>query len=218
MSSRSSSPVGAEAPSGRAALETPHPHPHDQPLHGHARPDGCEGRASRRQHGAARGGLSGSTRRPGRPRARQRGGPAPGGAKTGNRPDPGRAVKSLGRPLVDLATTLTKLTVLRVSFVSHGEVLDLATPSGRASAGMLTAFARFERDILRNRGIAGIAQACKEGRPHGRSRTINRHAAAVKTLAPQGVGQTPGWPGRARSWPTRSVRSCGSHLHGESAV
>jgi DNA invertase Pin-like site-specific DNA recombinase len=32
---------------------------------------------------------------------------------------------------------------------------------------MLMVFAAFERDILRNRVKAGIAQARQEGRPHG---------------------------------------------------
>src|SRR3954454_9272810 len=94
-----------------------------------------------------------------------------------------------GRSLVDLVTTLQELTALRVGFVSLGEALDLTTPSGRALAGMLAVFAEFERDILRDRVKAGIAQARKEGRPHGRPRTITRHAAEVKNLFQQGVSK-----------------------------
>ena len=48
------------------------------------------------------------------------------------------------------------------------EALDLTTASGRALAGMLAVFADFERDILRDRVKAGIAQARQKGRPHGR--------------------------------------------------
>ena len=73
-----------------------------------------------------------------------------------------------GRSLVDLIATLQELTALKVGFVSLSEALDLTTPSGRAFAGMLAVFAEFERDILRDRVKAGIAQARKEGRPHGR--------------------------------------------------
>ena len=94
-----------------------------------------------------------------------------------------------GRSLVDLVTTLQELTVLQVGFVSLGEALDLTTPSGRALAGMLAVFAEFERDILRDRVKAGIAQARKEGRPHGRPRTIARHVAEVKILYDQGVSK-----------------------------
>ena len=94
-----------------------------------------------------------------------------------------------GRSLVDLVTTIQELTALQVGFVSLGEALDLTTPSGRALAGMLAVFAEFERDILRDRVKAGIAQARKEGRPHGRPQTITRHVAEVKTLYDQGVSK-----------------------------
>jgi putative DNA-invertase from lambdoid prophage Rac len=94
-----------------------------------------------------------------------------------------------GRSLVDLVTTLQELTALQVGFVSLSEALDLTTPSGRALAGMLAVFAEFERDILRDRVKAGIAQARKEGRPHGRPPTITEHAAEVKSLFQQGVSK-----------------------------
>lgn len=94
-----------------------------------------------------------------------------------------------GRSLVDLVTTLQELTSLQVGFVSLSEALDLTTPSGRALAGMLAVFAEFERDILRDRVKAGIAQARKEGRPHGRPRTIARHVDQVKALFLQGVSK-----------------------------
>ena len=70
-----------------------------------------------------------------------------------------------GRSVADLMATLRELTELGVGFVSPAEALDLTTPSGRAMAGMLAIFAEFEREILRERVRAGIAQARKEGRP-----------------------------------------------------
>jgi len=54
---------------------------------------------------------------------------------------------------------------------------------------MLAVFAEFERDILRDRVKAGIAQARKEGRPHGRPRTITGHATEVKSLFQHGVSK-----------------------------
>src|SRR3954451_24231596 len=94
-----------------------------------------------------------------------------------------------GRSLVDLVTTLQELTALQVGFVSLSEALDLTTPSGRALAGMLAVFAEFERDILRDRVKAGIAQARKEGRPHGWPPTVTKHAAEVKRLAREGMSK-----------------------------
>src|SRR3954453_4734469 len=78
--------------------------------------------------------------------------------------------------------TLRELTAIQVGFISLGEALDLTTPSGRALAGMLADFAEFERDILRDRVRAGIAQARKEGRPHGRPPTITKHSPEVRRL------------------------------------
>jgi len=95
-----------------------------------------------------------------------------------------------GRSLLDLVITLQELTSLDVGFVSLSEALDLSTPSGRALAGMLAVFAEFERDILRDRVKAGIAQARKEGRPHGRPPTVAKHAARVRALAGKGLSKS----------------------------
>ena len=84
-----------------------------------------------------------------------------------------------GRSLPDLVVTLRELTDLGVGFVSLTEALDLTTPTGRAMEGMLAVFAEFEREILRERVRAGIAQSRKEGRPHGRPRTASRKADQV---------------------------------------
>jgi putative DNA-invertase from lambdoid prophage Rac len=87
-----------------------------------------------------------------------------------------------GRSLADLVVTLRELTELDVRFVSLTEALDLATPSGRAMAGLLSVFAEFEREILSERVRAGIAQARREGRPHGRPRTAALKADEVIRL------------------------------------
>ena len=91
-----------------------------------------------------------------------------------------------GRSLADLVNTLQELTALEVGFVSLCEALDLTTPSGRALAGMLAVFAEFERDILRDRVKAGIDQARKDGKPHGRPSTVGKLAAEMKRLRQEG--------------------------------
>ena len=87
-----------------------------------------------------------------------------------------------GRSVADLMTTLRELTDLGVGFVSLTEALDLTTPTGHAMAGLLAVFAEFEREILRERVRAGIAQARREGRPHGRPRTASLKAAEIHRL------------------------------------
>ena len=92
-----------------------------------------------------------------------------------------------GRSVADLVTSLNELQALDVGFVSLTEALDLTTPSGRALAGMLAVFAEFERDILRDRVKAGIAQARKEGRPHGRPATARAKDEKIRGLARAGL-------------------------------
>jgi DNA invertase Pin-like site-specific DNA recombinase len=94
-----------------------------------------------------------------------------------------------GRSLVDLITTLKELSALGVGFVSITEALDLTTPSGRAMAGMLAVFSEFEREILRDRVKAGIAQARRQGKRHGRPATVSAHAEAIRAMLSQGVSK-----------------------------
>jgi DNA invertase Pin-like site-specific DNA recombinase len=94
-----------------------------------------------------------------------------------------------GRSLVDLMMTLHELTALGVGFVSLTEALDLTTPAGRAFAGFLAVFAEFERDLIRERIKAGITDARKRGKAHGRPRATANDAAQIRTLAQQGLSQ-----------------------------
>jgi DNA invertase Pin-like site-specific DNA recombinase len=82
-----------------------------------------------------------------------------------------------GRSLVDLVATLQELIDLNVGFVSLTEALDLTTSTGRAMAGMLSVFAAFEHDILRERVRAGLNHARQNGKRLGRPAT-----AAIKTV------------------------------------
>ena len=94
-----------------------------------------------------------------------------------------------GRSLVDLVSTLQELNAIDVGFVSLSEALDLTTPSGRALAGMLAVFAEFERDILRDRVKAGIDQARKNGKPHGRPLTVGKLAGQMRQLRKDGLSK-----------------------------
>ncbi len=57
-------------------------------------------------------------------------------------------------------------------------------------AGLLSVFAEFERDIMRERVKAGIASARAEGRAHGRPQTAAKHAAEVKRLFKSGKNKS----------------------------
>jgi DNA invertase Pin-like site-specific DNA recombinase len=95
-----------------------------------------------------------------------------------------------GRSVADLMMTLRELSDLGVGFVSLTEALDLTTPTGRAMAGLLAVFAEFEREILRERVRAGIAQARNQGRRHGRPATASLKAAEVHRLKDERVSHS----------------------------
>ncbi len=95
-----------------------------------------------------------------------------------------------GRSVADLVSTLQELTALGVGFVSMTEVLDLTTPAGRAMAGLLSVFAEFERDIMRERVRAGLAHARLQGKRLGRPPTAIPKATAAGKLFRQGVSKS----------------------------
>ena len=84
-----------------------------------------------------------------------------------------------GRSVADLAVNLKELNELGIAFVSLTEALDLTTLSGRAMAGLLAVFAEFEKEILRERVLAGLAQARQKGVRLGRPQTAARMATVL---------------------------------------
>src|SRR5450755_3965747 len=94
-----------------------------------------------------------------------------------------------GRSLVDLGVTLKDLAELGVAFVSLTEALDLTTPTGRAMAGLLSVFAAFEHEILRERIRAGIAEARLQGKHLGRPVTVGKMARQIRKLHLAGVSK-----------------------------
>jgi DNA invertase Pin-like site-specific DNA recombinase len=77
------------------------------------------------------------------------------------------------RSLKHLVATLDEITSLGVLFVSVGDQIDLTTASGRLMLHLLAAFAEFERGLIRERTIAGLAYARSQGQALGRPRTRN---------------------------------------------
>src|SRR5215467_12257493 len=95
-----------------------------------------------------------------------------------------------GRSLPDLVGTLHELQALGVGFISLSEALDFMTPTGRAMAGLLAIFAEFEREILRERVKAGIAEARRRGTRHGRPPSVAHRTEDVQHLAAAGLSQS----------------------------
>ena len=95
-----------------------------------------------------------------------------------------------GRSLPDLVVSLKELSELGVGFLSLTEALDLTTPTGRAMAGLLAVFAEFERDILKERVKAGIAQSRSKGKPHGRPATTRNKQQRAEQLWAEGKNKS----------------------------
>jgi putative DNA-invertase from lambdoid prophage Rac len=94
-----------------------------------------------------------------------------------------------GRSVADLLATLQELEHLGVGFVSLTEALDLTTPAGRAMAALLAVFAEFEREILRERVRAGLANARQNGKRLGRPQTAALQTGQVRKLYRAGVSK-----------------------------
>lgn len=69
-----------------------------------------------------------------------------------------------------------------------GQVLDTRSPTGKLMLTVLAAVAAFERDLMKERQIEGIAKAKTEGRYKGRAPTVRRQADEIAALKAQGFG------------------------------
>ncbi|HFH4298109.1 MAG: hypothetical protein BGP21_11460 [Thiobacillus sp. 65-29] len=74
----------------------------------------------------------------------------------------------LGRSLSHLVQIGTELQALGVDLFLHRQALDSSTPFGRMQFGMLGVLAEYERDLIRERTLEGLARAKKQGKTLGR--------------------------------------------------
>jgi putative DNA-invertase from lambdoid prophage Rac len=73
-----------------------------------------------------------------------------------------------GRSMDELVTELDEFSKRKVAFVSLREGLRFDDAAGRLFGHMLAAFASFERDLIRERTVAGLSLARSEGKAGGR--------------------------------------------------
>jgi DNA invertase Pin-like site-specific DNA recombinase len=74
------------------------------------------------------------------------------------------------RSTAHLLAALDEFRLLGVSFVSLHEQVDTTTPMGKAMFTIIAAVAELEKDILRERVIAGVRRAQAQGKHCGRPR------------------------------------------------
>lgn len=78
------------------------------------------------------------------------------------------SVDRLGRSLQHLVEFLGEVQAKGCDLYIHNQGLDTSTPAGRAMFHMSGVFAEFERAIIRERTVAGIARAKAQGKHCGR--------------------------------------------------
>jgi len=85
----------------------------------------------------------------------------------------------LGRNMSHLMATVTELGERGVDFCSLTEAMDTATAGGQLLFGIMASLAGFERQLIRERTLAGLAAARSRGRIGGRPPTMTPDKLAV---------------------------------------
>lgn len=75
-----------------------------------------------------------------------------------------------GRSLTELALEIQELHDKGINFISFMENIDLNTATGKLQFHIISAFAEFEREIIKERTLAGLDRAREEGKILGRHR------------------------------------------------
>lgn len=79
----------------------------------------------------------------------------------------------LGRSLSHLDKTVKTLRKKKISFHSLTEAIDTGTSTGQLIFHILASVSEFERSLISERTVAGIAAARAKGQSHGRRRSLN---------------------------------------------
>ena len=79
----------------------------------------------------------------------------------------------LGRSIRHLIDTVNHLKEKGIDFKSLQENIDTTSSGGKLTFHLFSAMAEFERDIIRERTIAGLSAAKRRGKMGGRPRALN---------------------------------------------
>jgi DNA invertase Pin-like site-specific DNA recombinase len=85
----------------------------------------------------------------------------------------------LGRSLGQLIVLMNTLHQQQIEFQSVIEVIDTTTAMGQFFFQVTGAFAELERNLIRERTLAGLASARRRGRQGGRLKAINSETFAM---------------------------------------
>lgn len=89
----------------------------------------------------------------------------------------------LGRSLADLVRIVTDLKARDIGFASLTESIDTTTPAGTLVFHLFASLAEFERNLIRERTMAGLKAARARGKSSGRPQKLTgKNLAMAKTL------------------------------------
>ena len=86
----------------------------------------------------------------------------------------------LGRNLADLVGLIAELEQRKINFESLTEKIETSSPAGRLVFHVFAALAEFERNLIRERTVAGLKAARARGRAGGRPSKLS--AKEIKTI------------------------------------
>jgi DNA invertase Pin-like site-specific DNA recombinase len=115
----------------------------------------------------------------------------------------------LGRNLADLVGLVAQFEQRKINFESLTEKIETCSPTGRLVFHVFAALAEFERNLIRDRTVAGLKAARARGRKGGRP--VKLSAKEIKTIrgllktADMPVGEIAARFGVARSTLYRTV-------------
>lgn len=91
------------------------------------------------------------------------------------------------RSLRQLVTALEEFNALGIEFISLHEQIDTGSPAGKLVFGIFASIAEFEKSLIRDRVLSGIARARAKGTRLGRPNAkLDLHK--LRTLREDGVG------------------------------
>jgi DNA invertase Pin-like site-specific DNA recombinase len=90
------------------------------------------------------------------------------------------SIDRIGRSVLHVSTFMAEMAALNVSQYYDQQNIDTSTPAGKAMLQMCVVFSEFERSMIRERVMAGLARARKEGKRLGRPKL---HAQVTKRIA-----------------------------------
>jgi DNA invertase Pin-like site-specific DNA recombinase len=89
----------------------------------------------------------------------------------------------LGRSLSDLVKIISELEKDDITFESLGEKIDTGSASGKLQFHVFAALAEFERNLIRERTLAGLSAARARGRMGGRKPKLSeKQIREIKAL------------------------------------